>query len=110
MAVVRESSVRSPNTCTGVIEHAWLPHGTAFGSCTRVQFDAGAVCGNRIGPAYAGCKGGDCSMEQDPETWQGFPGCEPPPNTTGPGWQLCPALGFGQLMSMLPNSTKGLQW
>ena len=59
-------------------------------------------------------------MEKDPSSWDGFPGCDadanaagapPPPGTPpSPGWQLCPALGFGQLMSMLPNSTGGLQW
>ena len=59
-------------------------------------------------------------MEKDPSSWDGFPGCDadanaagapPPPGTPpSPGWQLCPALGFGQLMAMLPNSTAGLQW
>ena len=67
-----------------------------------------------------GCKGDDCSMEKDPASWDGFPGCDADANAAGappppgappsPGWQLCPALGFGQLMSMLPNSTAGLQW
>jgi len=57
-------------------------------------------------------------MRDDPDHWDGFPGCDlpgPGPGgainpVEGPGWQLCPALGFGQLMKMLPNSTEGLQW
>ena len=47
-------------------------------------------------------------MRDNPERWGGFPGCA---TANGRGWQLCPALGFGQLMAMLPNSTGGgLQW
>jgi hypothetical protein len=57
-----------------------------------------------------GCKGADCSMRDNPDAWEGFPGCAPTGNATGPGWQLCPALGFGQLMSLLPNSSAGMQW
>jgi hypothetical protein len=61
-----------------------------------------------IGPAYVGCRGTDCSMRDAPESWNGFPGCDEP---TATGWQLCPALRFGQLMNMLPNSTSGgLEW
>ena len=76
-----------------------------------------------IGPAYIGCKGGDCSMEKDPDGWQGSPRCDLPlpdrhTGAIGPcpnpaaciGWQLCPALGFGQLMALLPNSSTGMQW
>jgi hypothetical protein len=62
-----------------------------------------------IGPTYTGCLGNDCSMQDDPDNWNGFPGCITGHNYRG-GWQMCPALGFGQLMALLPNSSHGLEW
>ena len=78
-----------------------------------------------IGPAFLACKDGDCSLRDNPDAWEGYPGCFLPgycgmpwPSDRGvpspcKGWQLCSPGGmqWSALMKMVANSTTGgLQW